>query len=185
VRELAHGPRRFTDLRAGLPGIASNLLAERLRALEDAGVIERLRVVHPVPGLLYGMTARGEELMPVLRELARWGLPLMGDDQGDDAFDLRWLLFVAEPLHSLIPTNLIPTNGVAPVLVAVSTGEDTINILFDDESPRIAPAAKPEPDVRIEADPGTLYAMLTGRLTPEQATASGRAVITENLHTGN
>jgi DNA-binding HxlR family transcriptional regulator len=175
VRELAHGPRRFTDLREGLPGIASNLLAERLRSLEEAGIIERLQVVRPVPGVLYGLTARGEELLPILRDLARWGLPLMGDGQGDDAFDGRSLVFMAEVLYSQIPTE-----DVAPLVVAVSTGEDTISILADNESLRIEPAEQPTPDVRIEADPSTLFAILSGRLASGEAMTSGRAVITGN-----
>lgn len=175
VRELAHGPRRFTDLREGLPGIASNLLAERLRSLEEADVIERLQVVRPVPGVLYGLTARGEELLPILRDLARWGLPLMGDGQGDDAFDGRSLVFMAEVLYSQIPTE-----DVAPLVVAVSTGEDTISILADNESLRIEPAEQPTPDVRIEADPSTLFAILSGRLASGEAMTSGRAVITGN-----
>jgi hypothetical protein len=143
--------------------------------LEEADVIERLQVVRPVPGVLYGLTARGEELLPILRDLARWGLPLMGDGQGDDAFDGRSLVFMAEVLYSQIPTE-----DVAPLVVAVSTGEDTISILADNESLRIEPAEQPTPDVRIEADPSTLFAILSGRLASGEAMTSGRAVITGN-----
>lgn len=71
VRELLDGPRRWTDLRAGLPGVPKNLLADRLRELEAAGVVER------APEERYALTPRGAELEPVLEALVRWGAPLV------------------------------------------------------------------------------------------------------------
>ncbi len=73
VRELLEGPRRWTDLRAGLPGVAKNLLADRLRDLEAAGVLER------TPEERYALTPRGEALRPVLDALVLWGAPLVRD----------------------------------------------------------------------------------------------------------
>jgi DNA-binding HxlR family transcriptional regulator len=172
VRELALGPRRFTDLRGGLPGIATNLLAERLRFLEEAGVLERHEVVLPLPGVLYRLTERGEALKPILRDLARWGAPLMLQGQGDDAFSGRWLLFLAEMLYSDVPTE-----NVAPLGMVVSNGAETVSILVERDSVRIEPADDPTADVRIESDPSTLFAILSGQLTPDQAEADGRAVI--------
>src|ERR671926_1476004 len=78
VRELAlRGPSRYTDLRHGLPGIATNLLAERLRELEQAGVIYREAAPPPIATTLFHLTPRGEELRAVLRAMASWGLPLL------------------------------------------------------------------------------------------------------------
>ena len=78
VRELAlRGGCRYTDLRNGLPGIASNLLAERLRELENADVITREDAPPPVATTLFRLTPRGEQLRPVLDDLFRWGLPMM------------------------------------------------------------------------------------------------------------
>src|SRR5689334_3903036 len=92
VRELAlRGPSRYTDLRAGLPGIASNLLADRIRELEQAGVIAREEAPPPVATTLYRLTPRGEELRPLLDELFRWGLPLMVEQAPDDAVRSHWL----------------------------------------------------------------------------------------------
>src|SRR5919201_6854048 len=80
VRELLlRGPCRYTDLRKGLPGIATNLLAERLRELEDAGVVLREEAPPPIATTLYSLTPRGEELRRVIYELGRWGTPLMRD----------------------------------------------------------------------------------------------------------
>jgi DNA-binding HxlR family transcriptional regulator len=72
VRELAlRGARRYTDLRNGLPGIASNLLAARLRELEKAGVISREDAPPPVATTLFRLTARGEQLRPILDDPMR------------------------------------------------------------------------------------------------------------------
>src|SRR5947207_3653412 len=92
VRELAlRGASRYTDLRSGLPGIATNLLADRLRELEAAGLIEREDAPPPVATTLFRLTERGAALEPVISELGRWGLPLMRDDRPDDEFRGQWL----------------------------------------------------------------------------------------------
>src|SRR3954466_10704193 len=92
VRELeVNGACRYTDLRAGLPGIATNLLAERLRELEAAGVIAREEAPPPVATTLYRLTPRGEELRPAMRALAEWGVPMLADAPADDTFLSHWL----------------------------------------------------------------------------------------------
>jgi DNA-binding HxlR family transcriptional regulator len=83
VRELLAGPKRYTDLRAGLPGLATDLLAARLRDLQEAGVIDRREVPPPTPATVYELTARGQALQPAIRELARWGRPLLLDPADD------------------------------------------------------------------------------------------------------
>jgi DNA-binding HxlR family transcriptional regulator len=80
VRDLAPGPRRFTDLFEGLPGIATDVLAERLRSLEAAGAVEKIEVKHPAPAHLYALTDRGRELARISGELARWGMPLLATE---------------------------------------------------------------------------------------------------------
>ncbi len=77
VRDLTPGPRRFTDLFEGLPGIATDVLSERLRELESAGVIVHRTTKHPVPAKLYLLTASGEELSAIAGRLADWGMPLL------------------------------------------------------------------------------------------------------------
>ena len=91
VRELLLRPCRYTDLRDGLPGIATNLLADRLRGLERAGVVQRESAPPPVARDLFSLTARGAALEPVLLELGRWGGPLLGDPKKGEAFREHWL----------------------------------------------------------------------------------------------
>jgi DNA-binding HxlR family transcriptional regulator len=73
VRELLFGPKRFLQLRAGLPGMSPNVLSQRLRELEDAGLVRREVLEPPASVAVYGLTARGRALEPVLLELGRWG----------------------------------------------------------------------------------------------------------------
>jgi len=79
LRELSFGRRRFTDLRTFLPGIASNLLTNRLRDLEQAGLVEQQELPAPAARTVYALTAAGERILPVLRALAQFGLPLLTD----------------------------------------------------------------------------------------------------------
>src|SRR5258706_12937492 len=86
VRELAVRPCRYTDLRHGLPGIATNLLADRLKSLEAAGIITAEADPPPVATTLYRLVERGEALLPALQELAPCGAPLLPDpDEPDEA----------------------------------------------------------------------------------------------------
>ncbi len=73
VRELLLGPKRFTDLRAGLPGVSPNVLAQRLREFEQAGVVRRRKLPPPAASRVYELTEWGLELEPVIVGLGRWG----------------------------------------------------------------------------------------------------------------
>ncbi|PIW56106.1 MAG: transcriptional regulator [Sphingomonadales bacterium CG12_big_fil_rev_8_21_14_0_65_65_10] len=72
VRELMFGPRRFSDLRASLPGISAKVLTERLASLEGVGVVERIEVPPPTPARLYGLTDWGQCAEPLIQEVGRW-----------------------------------------------------------------------------------------------------------------
>jgi DNA-binding HxlR family transcriptional regulator len=91
VRELASGPKRYTDLAAGLPGIGTNILAGRLRDLEAAGVITKHRLPPPAASQVYELTERGVALKPVLRSLAQWGARSLGPPAPDEQLEPGWL----------------------------------------------------------------------------------------------
>jgi DNA-binding HxlR family transcriptional regulator len=74
VRELLFGPQRFADLRAGLPGASSNLVADRLRELTERGVVRRRRLAPPAASWVYELTDFGRELEPIVLALGAWGL---------------------------------------------------------------------------------------------------------------
>ena len=72
IRELMLGPKRFTDLRASLPGISANVLTQRLEGLEAAGVLEKRRLPPPVSAQVYELTPWGYESEPIFQTLGRW-----------------------------------------------------------------------------------------------------------------
>ena len=90
VRELiSRGPLRYSEIQDGLPGIATNLLANRLRELETSGVIRKQKSRGDVQH--FALTERGEALRPVLAELGRWGIPLMENASPKDEFRIQWM----------------------------------------------------------------------------------------------
>jgi DNA-binding HxlR family transcriptional regulator len=128
VRELmARGGCRYTDLQDGLPGIATNLLAARLRELEDSGVVRREKAPPPVATTLFKLTPRGEELEPVLEALGRWGAPRLAGAPEEDSFRSHWLLV---PLRTLLrdhapedpPISIEVRTGDAPLVIEVGAG---------------------------------------------------------------
>src|ERR1700758_5140593 len=98
VRELLlRGSARYSELREGLPGIATNLLAERLRALQREGVVDRRRQPPPAASTVFELTPRGQELAAVVGALGRWGLRYIAEGPGEsDEFRSRWLIWPAE-----------------------------------------------------------------------------------------
>ena len=90
VRELLLGPKRFTDLRAGLPNLSPDVLSQRLRELEQAGLLRRRKLAPPAGSRVYELTERGLALEPIVLELGRWGsqTPLPEGAFGPDSFVL-------------------------------------------------------------------------------------------------
>jgi len=141
VRELTiKGPCRYTDLRNGLPGIATNLLADRLRELEQAGIVRREEAPPPIATTLFSLTPRGEELRPAVEELTRWGLPLMSEQRPDDAVRSHWLIAAID----LTLTDRTPERP--PVTIELRTGDEPIAIETADGAvrARVGPAADPD-----------------------------------------
>src|SRR6476661_10011255 len=72
LRELMFGPRRFSDLRADLPGISANVLTQRLTELEERGLVRRKKLPPPAASQVYEATAWGLEAEPIVQVLGRW-----------------------------------------------------------------------------------------------------------------
>ena len=90
VRELMNGPRRYTDLQDGLPGIGTNILAARLRDLEEAGVLRKRKLPPPAASTVYELTEYGAELDEVVYALARWGARTLGPPGPEDELYPEW-----------------------------------------------------------------------------------------------
>ncbi|SEG99962.1 DNA-binding transcriptional regulator, HxlR family [Nonomuraea solani] len=91
VRELLDGPKRYVDLLGGLVGISTDMLAARLKALEEAEIVTRRTLPAPAASKVYELTPLGRDLQPAVTELARFGIRLLGDQGDDDAFQIHWI----------------------------------------------------------------------------------------------
>jgi DNA-binding HxlR family transcriptional regulator len=168
VRELLlRGRCRYTDLLHGLPGIATNLLVDRLRDLEQAGVVSREEAPPPIAATLFRLTPRGEELRGVLMELGRWGALLMADPMGDGAFRSHWLQVPVE----LFLSDRAP--DAAPLAIEVRTGEQPMTIEAVDGELRTRPGSVEDPDLVLSGTPQLVLGVLTGMLDLAAATALG------------
>jgi DNA-binding HxlR family transcriptional regulator len=168
VRELVlRGACRYTDLRNGLPGIASNLLAERLRQLEQAGVIEREDAPPPIATALFRLTPRGEQLEPMLDELFRWGLPLMSEQKPDDAVRSHWL---AGALEVMLADR---QPDASPVTLELQTGDQPIVIEVRDGVIHSRTGPVENPDATLTGPPRPILGLLRGRLDLAGAEVDG------------
>ena len=168
VRELlARGAVRYTDLRSGLPGIATNLLADRLRELEAAGLIEREEAPPPVATTLFRLTERGAALEPVISALGRWGFPLMRADRPDDQFRGQWLRL---PVQEFLADHE-PDQPAASIQVLA--GEEAVVITADAGAVTMRLGLDQAADAAIAGPPRQVLAILTGAVPLSQAPKRG------------
>ncbi|HVH63609.1 MAG TPA: helix-turn-helix domain-containing protein [Candidatus Dormibacteraeota bacterium] len=168
VRELmTSGPSRYTDLLKGLPGIATNLLAERLKEMEEAGVIRREEAAPPIATTLYHLTDRGQALHPVLEELGRWGAPLMGVPQPSNVFRSHWLVF---PFEAYLKDK---TPGEPPVTIEIHTGDEPMLIETVGGQVVARRGTAERPDAVLTGKPGPILGLFAGRIDLAEARRRG------------
>jgi DNA-binding HxlR family transcriptional regulator len=169
VRELMHGPRRYTDLADGLPRIGTNVLAARLKELEAAGVVEKRRLPPPFASVVYELTPLGRSLRPVLHELARFGARLLGPPP-PDALEDGWLV------HAL-DLSLSPVSPHGTIAFRIGAEEAT---LVDGVATEGIVEA---PDVLVEGDAVGFYHLVVER-DPGGVRIEGDAELLERLLDG-
>jgi DNA-binding HxlR family transcriptional regulator len=165
VRELLGGPKRHAELKRGLPGIATNLLSERLRELRATGVIERVELDG---AQRYRLTERGHGLRPVLVELARWGAPLLPELADDIEFRASWL---ALTLDVQLDRDAVPAGET---VLRFRIDDDTLEVAVGEHGLRTAAGEKP--DIELDGDRATFLKWGTGRLSDKEALAAGLRV---------
>ncbi|HSS71981.1 MAG TPA: helix-turn-helix domain-containing protein [Gaiellaceae bacterium] len=167
VKELMHGPQRYTDLAEHLPGIGTNILAARLRSLEECGVIAKRTLPPPAASRVYELTDYGRQLKPVMRELALWGARSLGPPMDKDELFDGWLA-------NAIDTMLGPfaTKGTFEFRVGdeVAHVEDGVG----------SPGPAEDPDVVVETDPAGLFSLLI-ELRLEGVEVQGDRTLLERL----
>jgi DNA-binding HxlR family transcriptional regulator len=160
VRELLFGPKRFTDLHHGLPAASQNVLSQRLRELEESGVVRRRRLGPPSGAWVYELTEWGRDLEPVLFHLARWGSrgPITsGSDLSADA-----LMFA-------LKTSFDPqaAKGLRATY-EVRLGEDRFRAAIADGRLELTRGDAEDPDAVLDTDARTLRDLVfTGRSLTE------------------
>jgi DNA-binding HxlR family transcriptional regulator len=170
VRELLLGPKRFTDLRNGLPNASTNILTERLRELEEGGVIGKRKLPPPAASSVYELTGWGRELEPIVTQLGAWGAraPAPPETQtiGADSIVLA--------LRSLFD----PEAGAGlSCTYEVRLGPDTFHVGVSGGELGLFRGATEEPDGAIDTDPGTFAAIVSGQLGLDAALSSGEVEI--------
>ena len=162
VRELLLGPKRFTDLRAGLPRVSPDVLAQRLRELEAAGVLRRDSLPPPAASQVYELTERGRGLKTVILELGRWGSgePANDGPLGPDAAVIALMTMFRGDLEGTFELRLDEQ------VFALSAADGTLDAVR-------GPAA--EPAAVIEGTPGTLASVLWHGADARQLTVTGDA----------
>lgn len=177
VRELLICDRRYGDLRAGLPGIATNMLADRLRSLEASGIVERVEPTPPIATALYRLTDRGLALDGVLRELARWAFPLMATGPGDDQQRGHWLWLALDALF-----HGVDLDGLAPFSVVIDTDDEVMRVEFlEGGEMRFDLGNDLTGDVRISGSIPDVFDALTVPTDARKATVVGSATMLGEL----
>jgi DNA-binding HxlR family transcriptional regulator len=169
VRELLLGPRRFTDLRAGLDGVSSSVLAQRLAVMERRGLVRQTDLGPPVAVAVYELTEHGAGLRPAVYELIRWGGRFMLPPRRGDRFDDRWLPLALgactrardSPAHAV---QLIASSKAGQVGIHISGGVDGTSL-----AARKAPA-----ELTVQSEGRTLLELATGMRPAAELVASGR-----------
>lgn len=172
VRELVPGPRRFTDLIDGLPGISRKVLTERLRELERDGVITRRELPPPAARHVYELTDDGRDLATAMVPLIAWGARLMGDLEPGESFRPRW---AAIGMASLADREA--ARGVSETY-EYRVGGTAFHFKIDDGAIQVHDGPAEDPHAVVTTDEQTFADIASGKVTGASARAAGALSIT-------
>jgi len=171
IRDLLVSPKRFTDLRHGLPRIPTNILSTRLKELEEAGVVRRRVLPRPSGAVVYELTEYGEELDEIVMALGRWGAQRLGEPGPED-------IVTEDSMIMAMRSTFHPEAAVGrSVRYQLSLGEVVVHVDIDNGNLRVGGGAAPDRDVVIESGPA-FKALLSGEVTPDEALADGSVKVT-------
>jgi DNA-binding HxlR family transcriptional regulator/putative sterol carrier protein len=176
VRELAPGPRRFTDLIDGLPGISRKLLTDRLRALERDGIIARKELPPPAARQVYELTDDGRDLAAAMAPLIAWGVRRLGDRRPGESFRARW---PAVGMAGLADREA--AKGVSETYQFL-IGDSAFHFTVDDGSIQLHDGRARDPAVVVVTDEKTLLDIGSGKIRFSSAVATGVVTITGDPH---
>lgn len=157
VRQLLAAPARYRELLDGLPGVATNLLADRLRGLEAAGVIER-RLAEDGNAIVYALTPWGAELREPVESLIRWSAPLMVRGPDGDRFRAEWLVVA-------LPALLGDRTASRSSTVGVAVDDGLVQVRATRSGVTVSPHDGRDLDAVVRADAATVLGLAAGVLT--------------------
>jgi DNA-binding HxlR family transcriptional regulator/putative sterol carrier protein len=171
VRELLPGPRRFTDLIDGLPGISRNLLTERLRALERDGVIARQELPPPAARQVYELTDDGRDLADAMTGLIAWGARRLGDRKPAESFRARWAALAMATF-----ADREAAKGVSETYQYL-VGRSAFHFTVDDGSIQLNDGQAEDPAVVLTVDEETWADIASGKIKASSAAATGALTV--------
>jgi DNA-binding HxlR family transcriptional regulator len=175
VRELLHGPKRYTDLVDGLPGIGTNVLAARLRDLESCGVVQKRKLPPPAASTVYELTDYGRGLDEAIYALARWGVRSLGPPGPADELYPEWGV-------NAFPALLNPeeARGLTATYV-LKIGDDVFTAWFEDGHLTPSVGDTDDADLRVQVEMDTFFRLAGGELAPRDAVERGLAKVEGDL----
>ncbi|HEY0168863.1 MAG TPA: winged helix-turn-helix transcriptional regulator [Jatrophihabitans sp.] len=173
IRDLMIGPKRFTDLRQGLPRIPTNVLSARLKELEHHGVLQRRILPRPATAVVYELTPYGRELDDILLALGRWGSQSLGPPDADDIYTADSLMMAMRASYQGGCSSAAPE----PVTYELRVTGVVIGLTVQDGQLGVTDGPQSEPDLVIETGHG-FAALLTGRISAAEALENGSVHVT-------
>jgi DNA-binding HxlR family transcriptional regulator len=160
VRELLLGPRRYTDLLDGLPGVGTNILAARLADLQDAQLVTKTTLPRPTAVTVYELTDAGRALAPSIRALSEWGDEHGTPASADQAVRPAWIL-----------TSMARHGGhIEPGRSCeLRIGLDVFELAATDGELSVSAGSARAPDAILTLEPDVLYALAARKMTPRAA----------------
>ena len=171
VRDLLVGPKRFSDLRDGLPGIPTNILSARLKQLEAAQIVDRHALPRPPGGVAYELTARGRDLEDSVVAIGRWGAHMLDAPRPNE-------IVTTDSIAMALRTTFRPesAHGVRGRIV-LHVDEIVVHAIVDEARVTVGRGSLENADLVIFASPA-IKAVMSGEMTPREALASGEIHIT-------
>jgi DNA-binding HxlR family transcriptional regulator len=163
VRELVLGPKRFTDLRHGLPGIATNVLSQRLQQLERDGIVTRRLLPPPAASAVYELTEYGRDLVPVILALGRWGARSLGSQPPDYALRSEWLGVALQAFYQPEAAK-----GLSAT-IGFEFDDGAFTVRLDRGRLEVTPGLADHADLTVRTDPQMLVGFLARGPVPADA----------------
>ncbi len=172
VRDLLYGPKRYTDLQDGLPGIGPNVLAERLRSLEASGLVTKRRLPPPAASTVYELTDLGMGLRPVLDALFQWGMQVIDAPTSDDTIKASYWL---PAIEAAARADALPPESKD--VYEFRVGEEIISVTAGQGKVQVRQGPSESPDLVLCTDAATFIGLGRGDLSPLEAIEAGKLTV--------